>query len=63
MPRAGEAVDAHEDPHGMKTVTVRLPETLVADIEAEGRARHCSRSAVIRERLARAGRCRAAQPA
>ena len=35
----------------MKTFTVRLPETLVADIEAESRGRKVSKSDVIRERL------------
>ena len=35
----------------MKTFTVRLPETLVADIEAESRRRKVSTSDVIRERL------------
>ncbi|MBI2493713.1 MAG: ribbon-helix-helix protein, CopG family [Candidatus Rokubacteria bacterium] len=36
----------------MKTLTVRLPETLVAEIEAESRARRRSKSDVVRERLA-----------
>jgi Arc/MetJ-type ribon-helix-helix transcriptional regulator len=35
----------------MKTVTVRLPEPLVADIEAESRGRNISKSDVVRERL------------
>ena len=35
----------------MKSFTVRLPETLVADIEAESRGRKLSKSDVIRERL------------
>ena len=35
----------------MKTVTVRLPEALVAEIEAESRGRRCSKSDVVRERL------------
>jgi len=35
----------------MKNVTVRLPEPLVAQIEAESRGRHISKSDVIRERL------------
>lgn len=39
----------------MKTLTVRLPETLVADIEAESRGRKISKSDVIRDRLQRAG--------
>jgi hypothetical protein len=35
----------------MKTITVRLPEILIADIEAESRARKISKSDVLRERL------------
>ena len=35
----------------MKTITVRLPEPLVADIEAESRGRRISKSDVVRERL------------
>jgi Arc/MetJ-type ribon-helix-helix transcriptional regulator len=35
----------------MKTFTVRLPEPLVADIEAESRRRKISKSDVIRQRL------------
>jgi len=35
----------------MKTLTVRLPEPLAADIEAESRARRISKSDVVRERL------------
>ncbi len=35
----------------MKTLTVRLPEPLAADIEAEARARKMSKSDVVRERL------------
>ena len=42
----------------MKTLTVRLPEPLVADIEAESRGREVSKSDVIRERLERAPRRR-----
>lgn len=38
----------------MKTLTVRLPETLVADIEAEAEFREISKSNVVRERLQRA---------
>jgi Arc/MetJ-type ribon-helix-helix transcriptional regulator len=38
----------------MKTITVRLPEALVADIEAESRLRRVSKSDVVRERLQRA---------
>lgn len=35
----------------MKTLTVRLPEPLVADIEEESRGRKISKSDVVRERL------------
>lgn len=35
----------------MKTLTVRLPEPLVNEIEAESRARRVSKSDVVRERL------------
>ncbi len=35
----------------MKTLTVRLPEPLVNEIEAESRARKLSKSDVVRERL------------
>jgi hypothetical protein len=38
----------------MKTLTVRLPETLVADIEAEARARKVSKSDIVRDRLSSA---------
>jgi Arc/MetJ-type ribon-helix-helix transcriptional regulator len=38
----------------MKTLTVRLPEALAAEIEAESRERQRSKSDVIRERLTRA---------
>jgi len=38
----------------MKTLTVRLPEPLAAEIEAESRARRVSKSDVVRERLERA---------
>jgi hypothetical protein len=37
----------------MKTLTVRLPEPLVNEIEAESRARGVSKSDVVRERLGR----------
>ena len=44
----------------MKTLTVRLPESLVAQIEAEARRRRLSKSDVVRERLSRAdGKARA----
>jgi Arc/MetJ-type ribon-helix-helix transcriptional regulator len=42
----------------MKTITVRLPEPLAAEIEAESRGRKCSKSDVIRERLERSERRR-----
>jgi Arc/MetJ-type ribon-helix-helix transcriptional regulator len=35
----------------VKTLTVRLPEALVAQIEAESRARGLSKSDIVRERL------------
>jgi Arc/MetJ-type ribon-helix-helix transcriptional regulator len=47
----------------MKTLTVRLPEVLVAQIEAESRRRKLSKSDVVRERLTRAERSRRRQPA
>jgi hypothetical protein len=42
----------------MKALTVRLPEPLMAEIEAESRLRKISKSHVIRERLERAPRPR-----
>jgi Arc/MetJ-type ribon-helix-helix transcriptional regulator len=39
----------------VKTITVRLPEALVADIEAESRQRGRSKSDVVRERLTAGG--------
>ena len=47
----------------MKTLTVRLPETLVAEIEAESRQRKLSKSDVVRERLTSARGSRRRQPA
>jgi Arc/MetJ-type ribon-helix-helix transcriptional regulator len=38
----------------MKTLTVRLPESLVAQIEAESSTRQISKSDVVRDRLVRA---------
>ena len=35
----------------MKTLTVRLPEALVAQIESESRERKLSKSDIVRERL------------
>jgi Arc/MetJ-type ribon-helix-helix transcriptional regulator len=40
----------------MTTLTVRLPEALVAEIERESRDRRCSKSDIVRERLQGAGR-------
>jgi Arc/MetJ-type ribon-helix-helix transcriptional regulator len=40
----------------MKTLTVRLPEPLVAEIESESRGRKCSKSDIVRERLQRGAR-------
>jgi hypothetical protein len=37
----------------MKTISVRLPDELYAEIEAEARARGISKAAAIRERLPR----------
>jgi Arc/MetJ-type ribon-helix-helix transcriptional regulator len=42
----------------MKTLTVRLPETLVAEIEAESRERRRSKSDIVRERLSVGSRTR-----
>jgi hypothetical protein len=39
----------------MKTLTVRLPDDLAAQIEAESRQRKMSKSDLIRERLTSAG--------
>lgn len=46
----------------MKTITVRLPEALVAAIEAESCERKCSKSDVVRERLQRGSRSRPSRP-
>jgi Arc/MetJ-type ribon-helix-helix transcriptional regulator len=45
----------------MKTLTVRLPEALVAEIEAESRGRKLSKSDVVRERLTLSGGARRPQ--
>ena len=37
----------------MKSLTVRLPDRLVREIEAESRERDCAKSDVVRERLQR----------
>jgi Arc/MetJ-type ribon-helix-helix transcriptional regulator len=42
--------------NAMKTLTVRLPEPLVSEIEAESRGRKCSKSDIVRERLQHAAR-------
>ena len=47
----------------MKTLTVRLPEALVAQIEAESRDRKVSKSDVVRERLGRANDAPRTRPA
>jgi Arc/MetJ-type ribon-helix-helix transcriptional regulator len=47
----------------MKTLLVRLPEALVAQIEVESRRRKLSKSDVVRERLTGAERSRRRQPA
>jgi Arc/MetJ-type ribon-helix-helix transcriptional regulator len=46
----------------MKTLTVRLPEELAAQIEAESRGRKISKSDVVRERLSRAARRARSRP-
>ena len=47
----------------MKTLTVRLPESLAADIEGESRGRKISKSDVVRERLQLASGSVRQQPA
>ena len=47
----------------MKTFTVRLPEAVVAEIEAESRRRGVSKSDLVRERLTRGEKSRRRQPA
>jgi Arc/MetJ-type ribon-helix-helix transcriptional regulator len=37
--------------HPMKTLTIRLPDSLLRDVEAESEARRMSKSDVVRERL------------
>jgi Arc/MetJ-type ribon-helix-helix transcriptional regulator len=46
----------------MKTITVRLPEPLAAEIEAESRVRKISKSDVVRERLQHPSRDRQSAP-
>lgn len=43
---------------GMKSLTIRLPDSLVAEIEGESRERNISKSDVVRERLRRGRRRR-----
>ena len=47
----------------MKTLTVRLPEALAAEIESESRRRKLSKSDVVREPLAAPGKPGQRQPA
>ena len=47
----------------MKTLTARLPEALVAQIETESRRRKLSKSDVVRERLTRPEKSRRRNPA
>jgi Arc/MetJ-type ribon-helix-helix transcriptional regulator len=47
----------------MKTLTVRLPEPLIADMEAESRGRNISKSDVVRERLESAPKVGRKRPA
>ena len=37
----------------MRSLTVRLPDRLVTEIEAESRERNCAKSDIVRERLQR----------
>ncbi|MBM4259858.1 MAG: ribbon-helix-helix protein, CopG family [Deltaproteobacteria bacterium] len=46
----------------MKTLTVRLPEQLVSEIEHESRQRRCSKSDIVRERLQSIGRSTKRRP-
>lgn len=47
----------------MRTLTVRLPDNLAAEIEAESRERKVSKSDVVRDRLERAAKSDAKSPA
>ena len=40
----------------MKTLTVKLPDPLFAEIASAAKARRVSKSAIVRERLARSGK-------
>ena len=57
LPCLSEMADAYYNA-SMKTLTVRLPEALVAEIEAESRERRRSKSEVVRERLSLGARPR-----
>ena len=46
----------------MKSLTVRLPPALVAQIEAESRERKLSKSDIVRERLSRNSGARSRRP-
>ncbi|NWG72895.1 MAG: ribbon-helix-helix protein, CopG family [Parvularculaceae bacterium] len=46
----------------MKILTVRLPDDIVAQIEAESRARKLSKSDVVRDRLTRAAKTGSTRP-
>lgn len=46
----------------MKILTVRLPESLIAQIETESRRRKLSKSDIVRERLASASNVPPARP-
>ena len=48
--------------HIMKTLSVLLPEVLIAQIEAQSRRRQLSKSEVVRERLTRANKSPRRQP-
>lgn len=47
----------------MKSLTVRLPDQLVGEIETESRQRGCAKSDVVRERLQRGAEPTASSPA
>jgi hypothetical protein len=47
----------------MKSLTVRLPEPLVAELDAESRERKISKSDIVRERLQATGASRRRQAA
>jgi Arc/MetJ-type ribon-helix-helix transcriptional regulator len=47
----------------MKTLTVRLPDALAAEVQAESRRRKLSKSDVVRERLSAVARFPSRRPA